>query len=47
VHHCRHLVGDPMPIECEEIRWVSLDEIDQFSFPQGNVQIIAALRQHI
>lgn len=47
VHHCRHLVGDPMPIECDEIRWVSLDEIDQFPFPKGNVQIIAALRQNI
>jgi A/G-specific adenine glycosylase len=45
VHHCRHLSGIPQPVECDEIRWVSLDEIDQFPFPKANTQIIAALRQ--
>ena len=47
VHHCRYLTGTPMPIECDEIRWVMLDEIDQFLFPKANVQIIAALRQNL
>ncbi|MBW4639618.1 MAG: 8-oxo-dGTP diphosphatase MutT [Gloeocapsa sp. UFS-A4-WI-NPMV-4B04] len=47
VHHCRYLTGDPMPIECDEIRWVTLDEIDQFPFPIANAQIIAALRQNL
>ena len=46
VHHCRYLIGEPMPIECDEIRWVTLDEIDQFPFPIANAQIIAALRQN-
>ncbi len=46
VHHCRHLAGVPQPIECDEIRWVTLDEIDQFPFPKANTQIIAALRQN-
>jgi len=46
VHHCRYLTGDPMPIECDEIRWVTLAEIDQFPFPIANAQIIAALRQN-
>ncbi|MBD1877940.1 A/G-specific adenine glycosylase [Coleofasciculus sp. FACHB-T130] len=45
VHHCRHLTGIPQPIESDEIRWVTLDEIDQFPFPKANVQIIDALRQ--
>ncbi|MBE9129555.1 8-oxo-dGTP diphosphatase MutT [Coleofasciculus sp. LEGE 07092] len=45
VHHCRYLTGIPQPLECDEIRWVSLDEIDQFPFPKANTQIIAALRQ--
>jgi A/G-specific adenine glycosylase len=44
VHHCRYLSGVPQPIECDEIRWVTLDEIDQFPFPKANTQIIAALR---
>ncbi len=45
VHHCCHLSGDPQPIECDEIRWVTLAEIDQFPFPKANLQIIEALRQ--
>jgi 8-oxo-dGTP diphosphatase len=45
VHHCRHLTGVPQPLECDEIRWVTLDEIDQFTFPKANEKIIDALRQ--
>ncbi|HBE20705.1 MAG TPA: 8-oxo-dGTP diphosphatase MutT [Cyanobacteria bacterium UBA11149] len=45
VHHCRHLAGVPQTVECDEIRWVTLDEIEDFSFPEANSQIIAALRQ--
>ena len=45
VHHCRHLSGDPQAIACDEIRWVTLAELDQFPFPKANLQIIAALRQ--
>jgi A/G-specific adenine glycosylase len=45
VHHCRHQSGEPQPIECDEVRWVTLDEIDQYPFPKANVQIIEALRQ--
>lgn len=44
VHHCRHLSGIPQLIECDEIRWVTLDEIDRFNFPKANEQIISALR---
>jgi mutator protein MutT len=45
VHHCRHLTGIPQPIECDEVRWVTLDELDLFPFPKANVTIITALRQ--
>ncbi len=45
VHHCRHLNGEPQAIECDEIRWVTLADIDQYPFPKANVQIIEALRQ--
>jgi 8-oxo-dGTP diphosphatase len=45
VHHCRHLSGIPQPIECDEIRWVSLEELDNFTFPEANIQIISALRK--
>lgn len=45
VYHCRHVSGEPQPLECDEIRWVTLAELDQFPFPKANVQIIEALRQ--
>ncbi|ADI63070.1 8-oxo-dGTP diphosphatase MutT [Trichormus azollae] len=45
VYHCRHLAGIPQAIECAEIRWVSLDELDDFSFPEANLAIITALRK--
>lgn len=44
VHHCRLLQGIPQPLECDEVRWVSLDELEKFTFPEANAQIIAALK---
>lgn len=44
VHNCEYLAGVPQPIECEEIRWVSLNELEEFTFPEANTEIIAALR---
>lgn len=45
VHHCQYVSGEPQPIACDEIRWVSLAELDDYPFPKANIQIIAALRQ--
>jgi A/G-specific adenine glycosylase len=47
VYHCRYLSGEPQAIACDEIRWVTLAEIDQFPFPAANVKIIEALRQEM
>lgn len=47
VHQCRHLRGEPQPLECDEIRWVTLADIDQFPFPKANEKIIAALRSQV
>lgn len=44
VHTCRYVSGDPQPIECDEVRWVHLDEIEQYPFPKANVKIIDALK---
>ena len=44
VHQCRHLTGIPQPLESDEIRWVKLDEIDQFTFPKANEKIIDFLK---
>jgi len=45
VYHCHYVSGEPKPLECDEIRWVTLDELDDFPFPKANVTIIEALRQ--
>ncbi|MEL6903688.1 MAG: 8-oxo-dGTP diphosphatase MutT, partial [Cyanobacteria bacterium J06606_4] len=45
VFNCKHLSGEPKPIECDEVRWVTLDEIDEYPFPKANGQIIEALRE--
>ncbi len=45
VYHCRHLQGEPQALECDEFRWVTLDEIEQFPFPKANEKIIAALKR--
>ncbi|MDF5722206.1 MAG: 8-oxo-dGTP diphosphatase MutT [Rhizonema sp. PD37] len=47
VHHCRHLSGVPQPLECDEIRHVSLDELEQFTFPEANKKIIVALKESV
>ncbi len=46
VHHCTHLSGNPQPIECDEVRWVSLEDIEEYPFPKANIQIIEALKAH-
>lgn len=43
VHHCRHLSGEPQPIESDEVRWVPVTELEQFPFPKANIHIINAL----
>ena len=45
VHHCKHISGEPQAIECDEIRWVELADLDSYPFPKANLQIIEALRQ--
>jgi mutator protein MutT len=44
VHSCYYLEGKPQTLECAEIKWVTLDEIDQYSFPQANSIIINYLK---
>ncbi|MBW4441611.1 MAG: A/G-specific adenine glycosylase [Plectolyngbya sp. WJT66-NPBG17] len=44
VHHCRHVSGEPQAIECDEIRWVTIEELSEFPFPKANLTIIEALK---
>ena len=44
VFNCTHLSGEPQTIECDEVKWVTLDEIADYPFPKANGQIIEAMR---
>ena len=45
VHLCRYLGGEPKALESQEVRWVTLDTIDQYPFPKANGTIIEALKK--
>jgi A/G-specific adenine glycosylase len=45
VHHCRHVSGEPQTIECDEIKWVALSDLDKYPFPKANITIIQALQK--
>ncbi len=45
--HCQWLRGEPQRLECKDLRWVTLDELDAFAFPVADQKVIALLRnQH-
>lgn len=44
VYHCQHLQGEPQPLESDEVRWVTVDELNLYAFPEANQQIIDALK---
>ncbi|BAZ43322.1 mutator protein MutT [Chondrocystis sp. NIES-4102] len=45
VHDCQYITGEPQPIECEEIHWVSAAELNKYQFPAANSQIVKLLQQ--
>ena len=45
VHDCQYITGKPQPLECEEIQWVEAVQMNQYQFPQANLQIINLLQQ--
>ena len=46
VHWCRYLDGEPQAIACDEVKWVSVDDLDDYPFPKANGTIIEAIRAH-
>lgn len=47
VYNCRYLSGQARAIECEEIRWVTIEELDHYTFPAANQEIIRALKDMV
>lgn len=46
VHYCQYIEGIPQAIECEEVRWINLSEIDKYTFPEANYEIIDLLHSN-
>ena len=44
VYECQYLGGTPKPLASEEIRWVNLEELSEYNFPEANLEIIATLK---
>lgn len=44
VFHCKYQSGEPTPIECDEVKWVSLAHLSEYPFPKANERIIAILQ---
>ncbi|MGD1856241.1 MAG: A/G-specific adenine glycosylase [Leptolyngbyaceae cyanobacterium] len=47
VFNSTHISGEPQTIECDEVKWVTLDEIDSYPFPKANSQIIEAIKERV
>ncbi len=42
---CRYVSGEASPKSSQEIRWVTLDELERFAFPKANQRVIQALHR--
>jgi mutator protein MutT len=44
VHHCRYLGGIPQLLACDEVRWVTVAELNDYEIPAANTAIVARLQ---
>ena len=44
VHYCQYVAGTPQTIKCEEVRWVNVSELNRYTFPKANYEIITLLQ---
>lgn len=43
VHLCKIVGGEAKAIECQEVKWVEISDLNTFTFPEANQQIIRQL----
>lgn len=44
-YHCAIEQGEPVPLGCDEIRWVLPEELTQFAFPPADDAVIQSLQR--
>ncbi len=42
---CNWIDGKPMPIECNDFKWICIDELEQFTFVEADKPIIDKIKQ--
>ena len=43
---CRHVRGRARPIRCAAVKWVPIDNLDQYAVPRANQKVLAKVREH-
>ena len=41
---CRWLAGEPQPLGCADLRWITRKELDQYEFPAADARLLEHLR---
>jgi mutator protein MutT len=44
---CDWVAGEPQAIECQDIRWVEVDEMRDYEFSEADIPIVEQLHQRI
>ena len=45
VHWVRTFTGEPKGLEGQEVRWVSSNELNNYEFPEANLEIVRRVRK--
>ena len=43
---CEWVAGEAKPVSTDELRWVRLDELDDYPFPKANIKVFEAVRNY-
>ncbi|MFH1628943.1 MAG: 8-oxo-dGTP diphosphatase MutT [Pseudomonadota bacterium] len=43
VFNCTWLKGKPLPLQCQEVRWVVFDDLSKLPFPPPDIKVIETL----
>jgi len=41
---CRLLAGEPQPLDCAAIKWITLPELDAYEFPAADARLLIKLK---
>jgi A/G-specific adenine glycosylase len=43
---CEWVAGEAKPASTDALRWVRLDELDDYPFPKANIKVFEAVRNY-